>query len=89
MDLSVLFYRLFLRTEFMSVQLRIILTILIIANIYNKNNILEYIILVFYLPLIISIINSVVAFVAYFLGYSNEFIDSEIEFIKENFIYLK
>lgn len=86
MDLYNIFYRLFLRTEFMSVQIRIILTILILSNIYKKNNITEYLILVFYLPLILSIINSVVAFVGYFLGYSNEFINSEIEFIKENFI---
>ena len=33
-----------------------------------------------------AIENSMVAFVGYFLGYSNDFIDSEVEFIKENFI---
>lgn len=88
MDLYNIFYILFLRTEFMSVQLRIILTILIIANIYKKNNIIEYLILVFYLPLILSIIHSVSAYLYYFLGYSNEYINSEVEFIKENFINL-
>jgi hypothetical protein len=88
MDLKKLFTNLFLKTEYISVKLRIALTILILLHLVFKNNIIEYIIIVFYIPLILSIIGPFIGFFGYHLGFDNKYVVNEIKYFKKNIINL-
>lgn len=90
MELKKIFTSLFLEFKYGSVIVRLALTLLIILHYILQNEIIEKLILVFYILLIISIVLPLMAVVGNTLGYKNEFIKNEIDFLKSNplnFIY--
>ena len=90
MELKKIFTSLFLEFKYGSVIVRLALTLLIILHFILQNEIIEKLILVFYILLIISIVLPLMAVVGNTLGYKNEFIKNEINFLKSyplNFIY--
>lgn len=86
MELKRVFTNLFLKTEFLSVQTRIILVILILFDIIFNNNTTKYLIMIFYIPLILTTVSPVIASIGYTLGIYNRYIENEIEFITKNSI---
>jgi len=90
MELKKIFTSLFLEFKYGSVIVRLALTLLIILHYILQNEIIEKLILVFYILLIVSIVLPLMAVVGNSLGYKNEFINNKIDFLKSNplnFIY--
>lgn len=88
MNLKKIFTNLFLKTEYISVKLRISLTILILLHLIFRNHIIEYIIILLYIPLILSIVGPFIGFFGYHLGFDNKYVINEIKFFKKNLINL-
>ena len=90
MELRKVFTSLFLEFKYGSVIVRLALTLLIILHFILHNEIIEKLILVFYIILIMSIVLPLMAVVGNSLGYKTDFIKNEIDFLKSNplnFIY--
>ena len=88
MDLKKLFRNLFLKTEYVSVKLRISLTILILLHLLTKNTVIEYLIIIFYIPLILAVIGPLSGVFGYYVGVDNKYVNNEIKYFKKNLINL-
>lgn len=82
--MDIVFRNLFMKTEFMSVQIRLVLTLLILLHIFCYNEKLEYFILIFYLPLIMAIISPLLGIIGYVMGFKNTYIENEIAYMEFN-----
>ena len=88
MNIKRIFKNLFLKTEFLSVQARLVLTILIILHLIFNDKVIEYLILVFFIPIVMSIVSPFIAILGYYLGFKNEYVENEMKFLEKNLINL-